>query len=193
MKECMMLAAGLSSRMGRWKMMLPWHDGTVLDSALLNALAFCDRVILVTGFRGEELRQRYAGHPAIQICHNVDFREGMFSSVRCGAAALAGGRFFVVPGDMPAIDPTIYARLWKHSARTCLQPFYDGGNGHPVLLPPPLIDLIRNAPVESNLRMLMQAYGRKSVPVNSRAIHWDLDTPEQYQHLLAIPALNANP
>ncbi|MFT8211100.1 MAG: NTP transferase domain-containing protein [Symbiopectobacterium sp.] len=45
-KVCLMLAAGLSSRMGQWKMMLPWGEGTVLDSALAAALSFCDRVVL---------------------------------------------------------------------------------------------------------------------------------------------------
>lgn len=32
-KQCIMLAAGLSSRMGKWKMMMPWGEGTILDSA----------------------------------------------------------------------------------------------------------------------------------------------------------------
>lgn len=37
-KQCIMLAAGLSSRMGKWKMMMPWGEGTILDSALASAL-----------------------------------------------------------------------------------------------------------------------------------------------------------
>lgn len=194
MKTAIMLAAGFSSRMGSWKMMLPWNQRTVLDSALQNALAFCDQVILVTGFRGAELHQRYGHHPAIKTCHNRNFSEGMFSSLRCGTAALTGGHFFVVPGDMPAIDPAVYACLWQHAAADCcLQPFCDGGNGHPVLLPPPLISQILNAPPESNLRSMMQAFGRRSIPVNSKTIHWDLDTPAQYQRLRALPALSTSP
>ena len=38
-KQCVMLAAGLSSRMGKWKMMMPWGEGTILDSAL--AIGWC--------------------------------------------------------------------------------------------------------------------------------------------------------
>ncbi|MDS6632108.1 NTP transferase domain-containing protein [Klebsiella michiganensis] len=53
--------AGLSSRMGKWKMMMPWGEGTILDSALASALAFCDRVVLVTGFRGDELYRVLSG------------------------------------------------------------------------------------------------------------------------------------
>lgn len=186
MKQCIMLAAGLSSRMGVWKMMLPWKTGTVLDSALQHALEFCDRVILVTGYRGEELAQRYAGHAGIRLCPNSRFRQGMFSSVQCGASLLSGERFFVVPGDMPAIDPQVYATLWQHASDRCLHPRFEKGNGHPVLLPAALIPLILAAPQESNLREIMQARGRTSVPVTTPAIHWDLDTPQQYRALQAI-------
>lgn len=181
MKECIMLAAGLSLRMGRWKMMLPWQESTVLDSAICNALAFCDSVILVTGHRAGELHRRYASWPAVRLCHNDDYRSGMFSSVRCGTAALSGGRFFVVPGDMPAIDGRIYAQLWRQRSTRCLLPCYAGKNGHPVLLPAAMAPQIRAAPEQSTLRMLIQAYGVESVPVDCRAIHWDLDTPAQYR------------
>lgn len=186
MKACIMLAAGRSTRMGRWKMMLPWLDGTVLDSALANALAFCDRVILVTGYRAPELHQRYANRPAIQFCYNECYEQDMFSSVRCGAAAVSDNDFFVVPGDMPAIDPLIYPQLWARRSDTCLLPRCQEGNGHPVLLPPAMAALIRDAPADANLRALMQQYGRKSVPVSSGTIHWDLDTPAQYQRLISL-------
>jgi len=179
-----MLAAGFSSRMGAWKMLLPWRKKTVLDSALRNALGFCDRVILVTGYRAEELHQRYAGWPAVQLCYNANYPSGMFSSVRCGAAALSGEHFFVVPGDMPAIDARIYARLWQHRGSRCLLPRYAGRNGHPVLLPGAMATHIMAAPESSTLRTLMQGFGCASLPVDSPAIHWDLDTPEQYQQRL---------
>ncbi|WPM85025.1 NTP transferase domain-containing protein [Apirhabdus apintestini] len=101
MKQCLILAAGLSSRMGQWKMMLPWREGTVLDSTLRNALAFCDRVILVTGYRGEALRQRYAGRDRILLCHNPVYTQGMFSSLQRGARRLQPGHFLSFPAICP--------------------------------------------------------------------------------------------
>ncbi|WP_246761253.1 NTP transferase domain-containing protein [Erwinia sp. BNK-24-b] len=187
MKQCIMLAAGLSSRMGHWKMLLPWKDLTVLDSALQNALAFCDTVILVTGHRAAELRQRYADRPSVRLCHNADYMAGMFSSVRCGAAALLPGeRFFIVPGDMPAIDPNVYRLLWHYRTCYCLLPSYAGGNGHPALLPAIMREHILAAPETETLRTLMQICGRESLPVTSSTIHWDVDTPAQYQRLLTL-------
>ena len=63
--DCIITAAGLSSRMGTWKMMLPYCQGTMLDASLKNALAFCQRVILVVGHRGEELEARYLERPRL--------------------------------------------------------------------------------------------------------------------------------
>lgn len=189
MKECVVLAAGLSTRMGSWKMMLPWKNGTVLDGTIASALSFCDRVILVTGYRADELRQRYAGHHGVRLCHNPYFTGGMFSSVRCGVAALSGERFFLIPGDMPAVDPQVYSLLWHYPSCGCIQPCHNGGRGHPVLLPAALREIILSAPAESNLRQLIEAYGCESVAVNSQTIHCDLDTPEQYQQLLKASAV----
>lgn len=185
MKECVMLAAGMSTRMGRWKMMLPWGNVTVLDSALNNALSFCDKVILVTGHRAAELDQRYASHPDIEICYNANYQMGMFSSIRCGVAKLQSNRFFLVPGDMPAIEPQVYISLWQHPSVTlCLQPYFDGGTGHPVLLPPSLKTAILTASMDSSLRNLMRDFGCETVAVNSPSVHWDLDTPAHYQQLM---------
>ncbi len=57
--DCVMPAAGLSSRMGDWKLMLPYQQYTILDASIENALSFCRRVILVVGYRGAELIEKY--------------------------------------------------------------------------------------------------------------------------------------
>ncbi|MGQ3904761.1 nucleotidyltransferase family protein [Mixta calida] len=183
-KQCLLLAAGFSSRMGRWKMMQPWENATVLDCALNNALSFCERVILVTGYRGEALRQRYAGRSDITLCHNPNYARGMFSSIRCGARHLLPGAFFVVPGDMVLLTEAIYAALWRQRARRlCLVPEYNGGYGHPVLLPDKMRRSILAAEEEDNLKRLILLHGRQAVRVDSQAIHCDLDTPAQYEQL----------
>ncbi|ACR70662.1 hypothetical protein NT01EI_3526 [Edwardsiella ictaluri 93-146] len=77
-------AAGLSSRMGQWKMMLPYRGGTLLDASINNALGFCQQIILVVGYRADELLQRYGNHPRIRTVVNPDYHRGLFSSVHCG-------------------------------------------------------------------------------------------------------------
>jgi len=191
-KQCLVLAAGLSSRMGEWKMLLPWGSSVILDNVLDNVFSFCDRAILVTGYQGTRLRQRYAGHAGITLCHNENYIQGMFSSIRCGARRLEPGDFFVVPGDMPLLTREIYATLWRHRYYgCCLVPECDGGCGHPVLLPADMRDVILQAKNDANLKALIKARGRRLIPVANPAIHWDLDTPAQYQQLLeASPMTN---
>ncbi|MDA6076735.1 NTP transferase domain-containing protein [Edwardsiella anguillarum] len=99
--EGIITAAGLSSRMGQWKMMLPYRGGTLLDASINNALGFCQQIILVVGFRADELLQRYGDHPRIRTVVNLDYRSGLFSSVRCGAAAVQSDYCFISHGDIP--------------------------------------------------------------------------------------------
>lgn len=47
--DCVMPAAGLSSRMGSWKVMLPYSHHTILDESIENALRFCSRVKKLMG------------------------------------------------------------------------------------------------------------------------------------------------
>ena len=86
--DCIITAAGLSTRMGQWKMMLPCQDGTILDASIKNAQSFCSHIILVIGFRHQELAERYSSHQGITIVYNPDYQHGLFSSVQAGAQAL---------------------------------------------------------------------------------------------------------
>lgn len=184
--ECVMLAAGLSSRMGTWKMLLPWRETTLLDSAIENALGFCKRVILVTGHRAEELHVRYGGHPQVTLAYNPDFHDGMFSSVVCGVMQTRGEHFFLSLGDMPGIPPAVYARLWEARGDKCVVPEFGSYRGHPALLPAAMRGIILAAPPEATLKPLLDDFGRVSIAVDEPAIHEDVDTPAQYLELCAI-------
>lgn len=189
-KECIILAAGLSRRMGKWKMMMPWGAGTILDSALDSALSFCDRVVLVTGFRGDELRSYYQEHPKIDVVFNPDYRDGMFSSIQRGVASITSSRFFLALGDMPEVKPSVYRTLWQHREDgVCLIPGYDRGKGHPVLLPEKAIAMIKHAPEGATLKDIIHQLGTHVVPVSEQGIHWDVDTPAQYEALAQLTFL----
>ena len=180
-KECIMLAAGLSSRMGKWKMMMPWGEGTILDSALASALAFCDRVVLVTGFRGDELAACYRDHPGVEVVFNPQYHDGMFSSIQCGVNHLRASRFFLALGDMPEVTPGVYRKLWASAdTESCIIPAYERGKGHPVLLPQRAASLIRHAPEGATLRDVIGQMTVRVIPVTNQGIHWDVDTPQQY-------------
>ena len=184
-KECLILAAGMSTRMGNWKMMLPWGEGTVLDSAMTDALSFCDRIILVTGFRGAELHQRYHSNPDIILVHNDRYQEGMFSSVQAGVKHIKGEHFFLALGDMPVPGSAVYPALWQQRSAECLIPVFEHGKGHPVLLPSTIVNKILNARPDDNLKTIINRYGSRTLSLQENGILWDVDTPQQYLQLLS--------
>ena len=104
--DCIITAAGLSSRMGQWKMMLPWEQGTILDTSIKNALQFCSRIILVTGYRGNELHERYANQSNITIIHNPDYAQGLLTSVKAAVPAVQTEHCFLTHKEKGFISST---------------------------------------------------------------------------------------
>ncbi|MEB6334905.1 nucleotidyltransferase family protein [Serratia rhizosphaerae] len=187
--ECVMLAAGMSTRMGSWKMMLPYGDGTILDSAIANAQGFCQRVIVVSGFHGDALAKRYRHHPHVQVVHNADYRTGMFSSIQTGVRQMRGEHFFLALGDMPCVSTWVYAALWQEKGEFSLIPRCHQGKGHPVLLPRSIITHIAEASPGVTMKQLIEQQDYRFLDVGDQAIHVDIDTPPQYRQLQGAAAM----
>lgn len=131
------LAAGLSKRMGRNKLLVE-IDGRPLvaraaDAALTAGL---DPVVVVTGHEAEDIRATLAGR-SVTFVHNADFAAGMTGSAKVGIAAVPaeadGAMVFL--GDMPDVEAAHIARLLDafDGPRSICVPVRDGRRGHPVL------------------------------------------------------------
>ena len=64
-------------------------------------------------------------------------------------------------------------------------PTYGGKRGHPVLMRGELVSEILVRPAASSLRDYIESRGYATVEVDDEGILWDLDTPEDYERLLA--------
>ena len=137
-------AAGRSSRMGSFKPLLPF-GGCSIAACCIRALrkAGVDEVVLVTGHRGELLREALAGENLI-FAENPDFATTeMFDSLKIGFAALPGDctRVLIQPVDMPAISAeTIHALL--ATSAPIVRPRCGGKGGHPLVLDAALLPRI---------------------------------------------------
>jgi molybdenum cofactor cytidylyltransferase len=189
--ECVMLAAGSSSRMERWKMMMPWGGSTIIEHSVKTALGVCDRLVLVVGFRARELRAVFEGWSRVEVVENPRFQEGMFSSVRRGVQA-AEGTFFLSLGDMPGVEGGVYADLLDWSARLspgfdsadcpfAVIPQYRGKKGHPLFLSDGMRVRILEADASNTLRDVLAGVPTVIVPVNEGGILHDIDTPQDYR------------
>ncbi|CCH49106.1 DVU_1551 family NTP transferase [Pseudodesulfovibrio piezophilus] len=181
-------SAGLSSRMGSFKPLLPLGSGTVLSRCIevfrQNGVA---RIIVVTGKRAEEVASaaRRAGAVAV---HNADYEQGMFSSVLTGIRALDPtiSGFFLLPVDIPLVRVETVTRLiqaFSESDASVFYPRFQGQRGHPPLISSSLIPHILTHDGQGGLRALLDTFesGAHDLVVTDAGSLRDLDHPADYE------------
>lgn len=190
--SAIILAAGLSSRMGELKALLPLGGRTVLARcvALFRDCGVED-VVVVTGHRADEVGAA-AEAAGARVAFNPDYADGMFGSIRTGAGQLAPDcpGFFLLPVDIPLLrrgTVHLLARSFTETGALLSYPVFAGRRGHPPLIHGACIPAIlaERAP-EGGLRSLLarieaeQPSQVREVQVADATIHVDLDTPEEF-------------
>lgn len=179
--DCIITAAGLSSRMGKWKMMLPWGAGTVLDASIKNALQFCSRVILVSGFRARELQQRYDKLSEVHLVHNPDFAKGLMTSITAAIPWVQTDYCFISHGDLPCLNKEIFSKIWKLRGNYAILPSVDGTPGHPILLSRPCLLQAMEYRHYHSMRQALLAGKYHIAEMHEEEMIRDIDTPQDYQ------------
>lgn len=182
------VAAGLSRRMGAFKLTLPWADKTVIEHVVLTlAMAPLHEIIVVTGHRSDEVAKALAKTPA-RCVPNPHYKSGeMLSSVQAGLAAVAAGvdAALICLGDQPQIEISTILALLEEAERTgwrrVIIPSYGMRAGHPILLPCSLWMQIINT--SKTLRDVLRSNADvvNYLTVDTSSILADLDTPDDYQ------------
>ncbi|WP_123754620.1 NTP transferase domain-containing protein [Raoultella sp. BIGb0399] len=181
--DCIITAAGLSTRMGQWKLMLPWQNGTILDASIKNALQFCSRIILVSGFQAEQLAARYADDPRITLVYNADYAQGLFSSVRCGALAVNSEYCFITHGDLPCLTPRVFRTLWPLRYQGAILPVYQGTPGHPILIAREILLQRLACATGTSVRQALLGGPHRQLALDYPEIIFDVDTPADFTRL----------
>jgi len=187
--DCVMPAAGASSRMGAWKPLLPWGDSVIIEATLAAALEVAARVIVVAGFRGDELRARLKDRERVLVVDNPDWRLGMLGSIQRGAAFVDTEAFFSIPADMPLAKPQHFRRLLERSVQrhaeglpeAVLFAAYGEELGHPVLIPSRLLESILSLDPRGKLRAFLVEGEHEAVDQRDPAVLADLDKPDEYE------------
>jgi molybdenum cofactor cytidylyltransferase len=190
--SAIILAAGLSSRMGKMKATIPLGTGTVLDLCIsLFKTCGIEELVVVTGHRWEETGA-IAERAGARVVYNPDFGAGMYSSIKTGVRHLANESdgFFLLPVDIPLVRPgtiRLLARSFSATPAAITYPTFAGRRGHPPLIGRDLLPAILDKKhPEGGLRSLLQTFENKKseliidVPVPDGNILFDMDTPEEY-------------
>lgn len=189
------LAAGLSRRMGAPKMVLPWGNTTVIAQVtrVLRA-AGAGRVIVVTGGAREQVEAALRGEP-VHCVFNPDFESGdMARSLQVGLTALPESfrAALVALGDQPQIEAWVARRVLETYLDTrapLVAPSYAMHRGHPWLIDRRLWPEVQALGAG---QMLRDVFGRHRqeihyIPVDTPSVLQDLDTPEDYRRLRPEP------
>jgi molybdenum cofactor cytidylyltransferase len=182
------LAAGLSRRMGREKILLPFGGSSVLERVLasLAAAAVAERIVVSRADLPEAAR--IAERTGARVVVNPHPEEEMLVSVRLGIADLSAGveAFYVWPADHPAVAIETLLELAQAGgpARVAL-PLYRGRRGHPALVGAALIPHIEAILPNKGLRHLWRTRPEVliEVSVDDSGVLADLNTPEDYERL----------
>jgi len=180
-----LLAAGLSSRAGTFKMEAPLAGKPLLVWSLEAMALVCQRVIVVSGAQADRIRRLLEDRPGVELVVNEKFASGMLTSVQAGVARVHAPRFFLLPGDMPLVRVAVYRKLLA-AAGDIVVPACGGRRGHPVLFSSSLIPGILAEAAGSNLGAFVQRQGFETIEVNDPGILADLDETEDFNKLDAI-------
>lgn len=189
------LAAGLSTRMGQMKALLPIGELTTLEHSVnLFKNAGISKIYVVTGYQREELLEliQKLAVQSVEEIYNLNYKKGMFSSVQSVIQAMSRDydAFFLLPVDIPLIELSTIKKMmaaFSLSAVKVIYPIYNGKRGHPPLISSELNDSIMNWDGTLGLRGLLSQYEdfSLSIEVGDAAILSDMDTPEDYLKILA--------
>lgn len=183
------LAAGLSSRIGAFKPLLEIGGISMVQRVVrLMRTAGADPVIVVTGPRREELQAHLSGSGAILV-HNPDFASTQqLKSLQLALTRLPSGcgRILVSPVDIPLVKTETVERLLTVEG-DFVRPHFGGRAGHPVAISAQLIPYVLGYTGADGLQGAIRTGGFQvlDIPVDDPGILMDNDTPEDFQKTLA--------
>ncbi len=188
--SAIVLAAGMSTRMGRVKQLLP-VQGEPLLQIVLDTLSqtAVDEIVLVLGFEADEIR-RHMRLGSARVVINEAFRQGMSTSLRAGISNLApeAQAALIVLADQPFLQSQtidhLIAKYLEAKPKIAI-PTHEGSRGNPVLVDRCLFPELKGLTGDVGFRATFGKHARDilEVPVNDRGILLDLDTAVDLENI----------
>ncbi len=192
-----LLAAGLSRRMGRPKQLLDWQGRPLIRHVVAQALdSRLDALWVVLGAEAGAARAALADiadAANLHVVENPDYAAGQATSLRAGLAALPAATqvAMILLVDMPLVGPALINRLIAafptgDSTRPfALIPRYHGQRGNPVLLNRAFFPLLQQLEGDQGARLVLRQYPEHIhwLEVDDPAVVSDIDTPAAYEQL----------
>lgn len=197
MTDCgaVIVAAGLSSRMGDFKPLLPIGDESMIKRVIhmLESVG-ASPIVVVAGFQYETLAAHVSDSHVTVIENSRYASTKMFDSMLLGLDFLLGKcrRVLFTPVDVPLVQAgTVRALLeWDRTrseqAGALIRPVFRGEPGHPVVLDMSLYSVLKAYSGKGGLQEAISSGYIKAweMETEDMGITLDADTPGEYEELL---------
>ncbi len=189
------LSAGLSGRMKMFKPLADYKGKTFLYNIIIKLNKICDEIIIVTGFKSDELKietikslkdnNQSEALKKIKFIFNDLFQKGMFTSLQKGISETKNCDWILYHFvDQPGLPENFYRDFIKQidNNYNWIQPVNKEQKGHPILLGKELFELITKSSPDLNLREISKnsIVKKKYWDCNYNEIFQDIDTEEDY-------------
>ena len=189
------LAAGLSSRMGRPKAALRLGPGgPTFAAAAVGALrdAGLGRVVVVAGAHPGAVRDAVPELPGVEVIDHPEWTSGQLSSLLAGLAALDTPDLEAVAVtlvDVPLVRASTVAALvaaWRRTGAPIVRPAIGERHGHPVIFDRATFGALRAASLEVGAKAVIAAFRHQvlDLATDDTGALRDIDTPDEYAALL---------
>lgn len=133
--SCIVMASGMSRRMGENKLTLKIQDKMVFEYVLdeINHIDF-DEVIVVTRFKEVE---EYSKKLGFKVIINKDFEKGQSSSIKLGVKnANKENSYMFFVADQPKLKSTTIKQIiekYHEDTKNIIIPYFNGEKGNPII------------------------------------------------------------
>ncbi|MCU6763558.1 molybdopterin-guanine dinucleotide biosynthesis protein MobA [uncultured Roseburia sp.] len=186
----LILAAGMSSRMGSFKPLIELNGKKMIDWTIENMLqGGAEKVIVVIGNKRAQMQRWLLKYDIslVQPVFNGDFASGeILDSIKCGVRELKRQefeRFFLLLADLPAVSVNTFERLSKvydQCGKKIAIASVHGKRRHPQLISMEMAEHILDYEGKGGLRGFWRYVEGEiaDVKINDPGCEMDADTPE---------------
>ena len=177
--RAVILAAGVSSRFGRQKLLTAFRGRALIEYAIAATQRWNPIAVA-----GPDVGAYLNGRRDVALLHNNRPELGMSHSLAIADRYLpAGVAMIVVLGDKPLVSQTLIETIcFAAAGADVAYPLYDGVPGHPVWLSPEARLHIDGLPPGDTVRLLRTHPGlvQRAVETQDRGAVFDVDTIDDF-------------
>jgi molybdenum cofactor cytidylyltransferase len=188
-------AAGMSTRLGRNKLLLPFKGKSLIVHAVDTLLgSSVDEIIVVLGHEADQVRAAI-GKKRVKFVENRDYQQGLRTSVHAGFAAMSVNTttIMIYLADQPLLEARevdLLIRAFAEAAQTnksIVVPLFRGQRGNPVIVSSSYQKTILAIAGETGCRRVIKQNPDQVLTVEMETDHVvrDIDTMEAYERLVA--------